>query len=202
MANIFVYYSALNETNIEDELYPKERMDEIKQCRSEKVRLEKYQVWHLLEYAMNDALNLDIDNCKFTKLPIGKWICDKCKFSLTHTNGLVAVAVGDADIGIDAELKRTLHTGIEKKILTARELVKFASLPDTQKNKYLIEKWCAKEAIFKSREQRALMPTLIETELCNTQLYNVEIDGKDYVIAVAADGDTVMRNDIHYANVK
>ena len=53
MQKVRVYCALMPNGIGERELYPKERMNEINECKSESVKREKYRVWELLEYAIN-----------------------------------------------------------------------------------------------------------------------------------------------------
>lgn len=182
-----VYYAAIPEREPVRDVFPKEREDEIFLCRSDKARIEKYYVWKLLEYAVKDAFNLEIDNLQFTKTPCGKWICPDVFFSLAHTDGLVCVAVSESTIGVDAEMIKPMRAGIEAKILTERELCEFTALAESERDIYLLERWCKKEAIFKMRGGEALMPRSIEVEEYSVFTDRVNLGEREYLLAVCAE---------------
>ena len=165
-------------------LYPKERMTEIQRCKSDKAKREKYWVWVLLEKALKEALNIDIANLKFTKMPSGKWIADGCYFSLSHTDGAMAVAVSESPVGVDIERVREVRRGLGDKILTEREMAHQRALGDDEKREYLLDKWCEKEAIFKAGEGNALLPRTIETSEHETQIKRVTIGDQEYIVCV------------------
>ncbi len=62
---------------------------------------------------------------------------DAPHFSLTHTKGLCAVAVGNAEVGLDAELKREVPKTV------------YAHLTPEEKEEDFFEVWTAKEAYVK-----------------------------------------------------
>ena len=185
----YVYYAAIPSEIGSDVLYPPERMVEIERCRSEKSRREKYYVWRLLEIALKDALSLDIANIKFTKKPNNKWVCDDCFFSLAHTEGLASVAVSTERIGVDAERVRALRGGIAEKILTEREMARLGGMTEREREDYLLERWCAKEAIFKAGDSDALLPKTIETAEHRVHTERVVLGGEDYVLTICTDGE-------------
>ena len=189
----YVYYAEMPSLIGNAELYPKERMTEILRCRSEKTRKDKYWVWVLLEKALADAFDLDIANLKFTKLPTNKWISDKCCFSLSHTDGAVAVAVSELGVGVDIEEVKSLRSGIEGRILTDFEISALAGKTLAEREEYVLEKWCEKEAIFKKGYSEALMPRTIETSDYKTEKLRVTLSDKEYLIAVCADSEVILR---------
>ena len=139
-----VAYAPIQDADITVPLYPYERYREVLSCKNEKAKQEKYLVWKLLEKAVVDMINLDFANLRFVKTDNGQWICPDFYFSLSHTDGLVCVAVSDSPIGVDVELVRKINTGLGRKILTERELLLMSELPPDKKNRYLIESWVKK----------------------------------------------------------
>ena len=188
MQNIHVYYAAIPEGGCERELYPKERMEEIQGCKNEVVRREKYRAWEILKFAVQDALKLRFDNLQFTKLPTGQWICGECFFSISHSDGAVTVAVSDLNIGIDIEPIRAIDKRLLPKVLTENELACYGELSEDEKERYLLECWCKKEAIFKASHGDILIPKEIECQNNFTDVYEVKIGDKQYLLAIAARG--------------
>ena len=193
MIKTYVYYAKMPSYIGDRELYPQQRMTEIFRCRNEKTKREKYWVWVLLEKALADAFNTDITNLQFTKLPNNKWISDKCDFSLSHTDTVLAVAVSNSAVGVDIEGIKALRSGIEGKILTEREISQLSGMTLAEREEYILEKWCEKEAIFKRGNSDALLPRTIETTDYKTEKIRVTLSDKEYLIAVCADGDVVLR---------
>ena len=191
-----VYYAAIPERAPGDDIKQLSRREEILTCKSSKVRAEKYYVWKLLGYALKDAFNLEIDNLQFTKLPGGKWVCPDVFFSLAHTDGLVCVAVSGTPIGVDAEVIKSMRVGIERKILTERELCELSSLPLCERDDYILDLWCKKEAIFKMRGGDALMPRTIEVDKYPTLTESVTLCGQEYLLAICADSARFLKAEI------
>ena len=186
MQKIYVYYAKIPKDMGEVELYPKERADEIKGCKNENVRREKYYAWRLLEYAVKDALRLDFNNLKFTKLPSGQWICDGCCFSISHSCGVAAVAVSGGDVGVDVEVVHDIDSRIADKVLTDGELSYYKALKYEEALGYLIDTWCKKEAVFKSMGDGVFLPREIEVAEHNTRALRLDIGMWEYVIALSA----------------
>ena len=186
MQKVYIYYAEISRLESLRTLYPKERMEEINECKSESVRLEKYCAWNLLKHAVVDAFSLVFDNLQFTKMQSGQWVCDQCNFSISHSDGVVAVVVSNFAIGIDIEPVKRLGERLAGKVLTELELERYSELSDEVKAEFLLECWCKKEAIFKSSGGSVLLPRTIECDNYHTALERVSIDGREYVIAIAA----------------
>ena len=182
-----VAYAPIQDADITVPLYPYERYREVLSCKNEKAKQEKYLVWKLLEKAVVDMINLDFANLRFVKTDNGQWICPDFYFSLSHTDGLVCVAVSDSPIGVDVELVRKINTGIGRKILTERELLLMSELPPDKKNRYLIESWVKKESVFKKNGGEKLLPNRMETSEYSTKLTSIERSGREYVISASVD---------------
>jgi 4'-phosphopantetheinyl transferase len=80
-------------------------------------------------------------------------VADGLRFNLSHTAGLIAVAVGrERDIGIDVEnVTRELPIEAAALILSPAEIHRVRSLPDQQRHERLFALWTLKEAYAKGR---------------------------------------------------
>ncbi len=188
-AECCVFYAEMPMQIGGESLVPKERMQEIEGCKNEAVRREKYYVWKLLEIALKKALNLNIANLKFTKLDTGKWICEDCFFSLSHTDGALAVSVSLHPTGVDIEKIQPLKEGIERKILTEKELSVCSSLEEGKRSEYILECWCKKEAIFKMGEGSALLPKNTEADEYSVRAEKLVLGGSKYLLAAVSECD-------------
>ncbi|MCB9498028.1 MAG: 4'-phosphopantetheinyl transferase superfamily protein [Erysipelotrichaceae bacterium] len=128
------------------------RSDEIKKCRNEEVKKQKFYVWKLLEFALQKSLSLDANSLNFIKKENGKWIVDKCYFSLSHSGNLVAVAISDSPVGID--IQKHVLLNITPKlldlVLSKEEIIKYPHIT----NEKLLEMWSIKECAFKISEEK------------------------------------------------
>ena len=179
-----VLYSDIKECDITSPVHPKERMQEIRDAKCARVKLEKYLVWKLLGVAVKEFLNLDFDNLQFTKNDNGQWICPDFYFSLAHTDGFVCAAVSTEPIGVDAEIIRPIKEEIRFKMLTDAENEQFSLIAPSERNAYLLSCWVKKESIFKKRGGAALLPRTIETERHFTLCESVKLGMLDYLISV------------------
>lgn len=156
-----------------EQIFPQSRQAEILACSSEKVRLEKYYVWKLLEVAISDYLGIDITEVNFEKIG-RKWVCDKCYFSLSHSNNVVAVGISKYPIGVDIQIKHDIRD-ISSKII---------SCPEEKGD--MLELWSMKEAIFKASNQEDFVPANINTIGEDVCCETLMIDGNEYILSVAS----------------
>lgn len=161
----------------------KQRVAEIESCTNEKVKREKYCVWKLLEYALNRSFGLNVKKMRFDKDGNGKWRTDGCCFSLSHCEGIVAVAVSRRDVGVDVEKATDRLEAVKQKFLTEKELEEYSR--QTDKTAYLAEKWTQKESIFKMQGGKGFVPDKIQTDEFTTRSMRLDGDG-EYVLSVAA----------------
>ena len=181
-----IYVSELPKNGKIKTVHPPERNTEIHACGSEKVRREKYYVWKLLEYALERTFGKKLKKLTVIKNENGKWECPDCAFSLSHSHNAVAVALSRKALGVDIERIAAVKSGVENKILTAREKDEFSALPIEEKNRYLLEKWTQKESVFKSLNQPAFHPERIETANEQVETQEIEIAGEKYLLTVAS----------------
>lgn len=121
----------------------KERDDYIKTVNSLE-RNDSYFAWRLLEKAVRRVFRKELNDCNPRKLESGKWICDGFHFSISHSGGLVAVALSNKNIGIDLQKERDLDFVGDGRFCDD-EVVMLTS--GTISNPYDI--WTRKEALYK-----------------------------------------------------
>ncbi len=186
--SVTVYYMQIPEGDSFCELYPKERMNEISSVRNNRLKREKYHVWKLLEYAVKRSFGREMSELNFTKSPYGKWECDGLCFSLSHTDGAVAVAVSGADVGVDIEKVSRRPMRVAKKVFCESEKTELSALCDDDALEYATRIWTAKESVFKTQNERAFSPQNICVSDYETSSQAVELDGEKYLISVAGEG--------------
>lgn len=168
-----------------EKVYPEARYEEIRSCASEKVRIQKYLVWKLLESAIANSFGLDFNSLDFKKDKSGKWSCGKVEFSLSHSANAVAVAVSDKDVGMDIELVRNIACEkLAQKILTPNERTVFGTLDKSERDGYILEKWTRKESLYKRSGICAFSQADVDGQAFLTQ--NIEIQSEKYVLSVCA----------------
>lgn len=187
-ASLLYVYTAAIPTDVGVEaVFPSSRSEEIFACGSDKTKKEKYCAWKLLEYALFHAFGKRIEEIAFAKSAQGKWTCDFCHFSLSHSENAVAVALSDSPIGIDIEQIKPVKNRekVAKKILTEKELEEYQrlSINETQANAFLLEIWTKKESVFK----RGGIASFIPNHICageTTQTKKVLLADKEYFLSV------------------
>ncbi len=96
-------------------------------------------------------------------------------FSLSHSNGIVALVINKEEIGLDIEEIKDIDKKVINNVLNEEELAYYRKLNEKDKLKYFYEIWCSKEAYIKKKGlSLPLKPKLINLEencLCRT--YNI-----------------------------
>ena len=181
-----VYVAPIPQNARIEKVYPETRYEEIRSCASEKVRIQKYLVWKLLESAVADSFGLNFNSLEFKKDKSGKWSCGKVEFSLSHSANAVAVAVSDKEVGVDIELVRNIpYEKLAQKILTQSERAVFAALEESEREGYILERWTRKESLYKRSVICAFSQADVDGQAFLTR--NIEIQGEKYVLSVCAE---------------
>ncbi|MBR6773356.1 MAG: alpha/beta hydrolase [Clostridia bacterium] len=168
-------------------VFPPLRNEEICACKNKKVKRQKYFVWKLLEYAIENSLGLKMDELTFDKTSSGKWVTNACEISLTHSDEVVAVALSINPVGIDIEGVRPIRSSLAKKTLCEREYQQFCALDKENQSDYFIKKWTQKESLFKQSYLDNFVPKNILADESKVYSQKTIIDGKEYYLSVATD---------------
>lgn len=168
------------------EVYPPERQEQIEKCSNINVKTEKYFAWQTLRYSMEKYLDAPFESHNLCRNDNGKWISDKCYFSISHSQGVVAVAVSTQNVGVDIEAVKRHKVGLESKILTQNEMQYLSGLDPTAAEEYVIRKWSEKESIFKTLDQKGFAPTNIETANFSVNSQALDIDGERFILSISA----------------
>lgn len=169
-------------------VYPLARQEEIDDCKNEKVKREKYYVWKLLEYALQRSFGYKLQNQNFHKTARGKWECENCFFSLSHSKNAVAVALSRKNVGVDIEFyDPTRLLPLADKLLNENERTLYEATPNEQKAEFLLRKWTEKESIFKSLEGLGRTIASIDTLTAKTKTKCIEVAGEKYCLSVASE---------------
>ena len=137
-------------------VYPRRRQEEIEAVQNEKVKREKYYVWKLLEYGLYHSCGKKIQDVSFVKQDTGKWSCDVCEFSLSHSHNVVCVVLSRAAVGVDVEKIQTPRVDIADKVLSEKEKAEYALLEGEEKVGFIIRAWARKESLFKVKNVKAV----------------------------------------------
>lgn len=181
---LHVYIDKISNYKFSTDVYPSERLSEILSCKSEKVKLQKYASWKLLEKALNLALNLDFNELNFAKTKQGKWECDKAYFSISHSNNLVCVAVASSPVGVDIEKIKSINPLIKNKILTNDELKIYRMIDKEDKNDYLLSIFSGKESAYKFSNELPFYFDKINLSNYPITTQKLSIDNEDYYVSV------------------
>ena len=194
-----VYFADLPENSVCDlPAVSSVRLKDIYGIRSRDVKREKVYVWKLLENAIQKELQLDISDIFFFKDNFGKWSCNVCNFSLSHSGNLLAVALSDKSVGVDVQIFTPPKSrNFSKRILDSVEFCEYGDLDPELSTDYLMSKWTQKEAIFKMIGGGAYIPSRIHTTRYNTYTDFFERNGSRYFFSVASEYD---RRDISFVN--
>ena len=169
------------------EVYPRARQEEIENAKSEKVKREKYFVWKLLEYALHRSFQKKIEDVGFVKYATGKWTCDACELSLSHSHNVVCVALSNAPVGVDVEKIEMPRGNIADKVLSEREKAEYSLLEGKQKDAFLIRVWAKKECLFKEKNIKALSLEEFKNQEGAVVEKTLTFADGDYALAVATE---------------
>ncbi len=161
------------------------RQREIDGISNEKVRREKYYAWKLLEYAFERSFGLKGNDLSFRKEG-DIWLCDKGFFSLSHGDGVLAVAVSRDKVGVDLEksIPRNIESFVDR-VFNSEELKEYESLSEAEKPQFFFRAWTGKEALFKAEHKATFCP--VEYDSLNGAVKSFEkiIDGQMFSLSVA-----------------
>ena len=182
---VSVYVKKISDVKVAH-LSSEARRLEIDGVKNEGVKREKCAVWKLLEDSVQAHFGVSPKDVSFRKSESGKWKCDICEFSLSHSRDLVAVAISDEPVGVDIELydERKLLR-IASRLLTGDELKELDALSEEKKGEYIIKAWTGKEAAFKIMGEGALLPKKEARKEEYIYRRKIELDGDIYFLAVA-----------------
>ena len=181
-----IYIAPIEDKTFLFPLLPKEREEEIKNIKNERVKREKYSAWRLLEYALSKSLSATLPDSKLYKDENGKWHSPLFEFSISHSDFACAVVISHAPVGIDVEpVGKIFSESFANKNLTQEELLKYNALPSAEKDSFLLTRWCIKEAIFKREGGSFFAPSSINSLSPDTLVRNVKLGTNEYVCALS-----------------
>lgn len=186
MPCINVYVGAVDDFCDTDRI-PKYAQKELKKISSEKVAKEKKAGYGLLALAAREtAEKSDIKKCFIGKTgkPLHKDFC----FSISHSDGLVAVATASVPIGVDLE---SYSDSEKQEKLLERILHQNEQADDS------ILLWTVKEAAFKfSEKDEHFRPAEIDTTGFKSRSVTFTVNGRKFALSVVAD---IVAN-VHFYN--
>ena len=158
------------------------RQSQIDSCKSNKVKEEKFYVWKLLEYAVFSLFNKPLTDFNITLDKTGKWLSNGFEFSLSHSNGVVAVAISPYPVGVDVELIKKPKVNVYGKVFNDKQLIEFNRLPEDEKAEYFITKWANKDGC-KWLAGQAMEDATMRSGVIHIGFpFIAEVDNKDKVV--------------------
>ena len=150
----------------------------IKSISNETVKAEKKSGYGLLGYALDHlGIKADVKKCFLGKT--GKPLHKDCYFSISHSSGLVVVAVSlNAPVGVDIE-EYAAKNRVEK--------LKSKILAENEECQDELVLWTVKEAAFKfSEKESGFKPKEIVAKDFKSKSVKIEDDNKEFVISVVS----------------
>ncbi len=131
----------------------KERQEKVDRLKLYDKKCQSLAVELLLRKVLVSYFNINESDIVIEKTPEGKPFLkgDRGLFiSLSHCDGLVAVAVSDCEVGVDAECVRNIDSKIAKRFFTESEQEYVFKTDDATTDRFF-EVWTRKEAMAKKR---------------------------------------------------
>lgn len=178
MPPVFVYFARVADLSDNDNL-PTYIKKEIKRITNPRVIEEKRAAYGLLYTASADCFGIKLDMRKCTRDPSGKPYHRDICFSLSHSEGMVAVAL--SRIGVGCDIEKLLENDRNERI-SGR--IRHENESDTDDTTLL---WTQKEAIFKKMGKSSFIPSQIDTKIYQTRSARVNTNEGEFRISVAAD---------------
>ena len=183
-----VYIAALPDSDIGEMPSCRIRRKDIEKTNNPEVKKEKYFVWKLLEYGLNNSFGIRIGDLTFKKTESGRYYTDKVEFSLSHSKNALAVALSRTPVGVDIEgLDGTHHEALARRSMTDEEYRIYEQLPESERHSYFIKLWTAKEALFKSFHSERFSPSEQDTAIGSYKTFEKEVNGSTFALSVATD---------------
>ena len=182
-----VYCAEIPQSDDFQRVYPQAREDEIQATANQAVKRERYFVWKLLGYAVEKSFGKRLEDCAVEKGASGKWRCDSCEFSLSHSKNAVCVAVSNMPVGVDVERIEPTKRDISKIILSAEEYARYLELSQDEKTEFIIGAWTKKESLFKRKDVKSVTRDAFQGLDEPVFQTSIVVCGERYALAVAAD---------------
>ncbi len=134
------------------DLIEEKRKQEILTGKNYLYRLRSLYAGLLIRHALKAEGEVISTPIEFVYNEFGKpYIKDGNKYiSVTHSGNIVAVAVADVEIGLDAEIMQNkVYTHIADKVLSKKEMKEYQTYTDGDSIKYFLSHWVIKESYSK-----------------------------------------------------
>jgi 4'-phosphopantetheinyl transferase len=184
-----VYILNANNLSTDLSLYDnidKNRLEKIKKSSNVLFKKEQLGANLLLNDILENYFFMDITKVEYIYNEYGKpYIKDSnLYFSLSHSNGVIALAVSKEEIGIDIELIKDVKDNLALKVMNEAEYNIYKGLSKNDKINYFYEVWNSKEAYVKKLGTTlTLNPSNINIDT-DVILKNINISNSQYMIAL------------------
>jgi len=143
--------------------------------------VNSYIAYSFLRNIAQKFLNTDSSELTIVTTQNGKPYFKNYKnfhFSISHTNNLVAIAISDTEIGIDAELIRDIDLKIADRFFTEKEKEYIYNSTDLAINRFF-ELWTKKEAYIKQKSLNlsSLSSIDVTQSTTNKNFYTEKLSG-------------------------
>jgi 4'-phosphopantetheinyl transferase len=162
------------------------RLEKIKKSKNTLFIKEQLGSHLLLTDVLENTYFQEIDKIEYIYNESGKpYIKDSSLyFSLSHSNGIIALTVSKEEIGLDIELIKDVKDTLSRRIMNDLEYNTYQSLNKESKKIYFFEVWTSKEAYIKKLGTSiTLNPSNISIEE-DVLLKKISISSNEYMIAV------------------
>jgi 4'-phosphopantetheinyl transferase len=181
----------LNANNLKTDLtlyknIDKRRLERIKKSKNTLFIKEQLGSHLLLTDVLENTYFQEIDKIEYIYNESGKpYIKDSSLyFSLSHSNGIIALTVSKEEIGLDIELIKDVKDTLSRRIMNDLEYNTYQSLNKESKKIYFFEVWTSKEAYIKKLGTSiTLNPSNISIEE-DVLLKKINISSNEYMIAL------------------
>jgi 4'-phosphopantetheinyl transferase len=184
-----VYILNANNLSTDLSLYDnidKLRLEKIRKSSNNLLKKEQLGANLLLNDILENYFFMDITKVEYIYSEYGKpYIKDSnLYFSLSHSNGVIALAVSKEEIGIDIELIKDVKDNLALKVMNEAEYNIYKGLSKNDKISYFYEVWTSKEAYVKKLGTTlTLNPSNINIDT-DVILKNINISNSQYMIAL------------------
>ena len=184
-----VYILNANSLSIDLSLYDnidKNRLEKIKKSSNNLFKKEQLGSSLLLNDILENYFFMDTTKIEYIYNEFGKpYIKDSnLYFSLSHSNGVIALAVSKEEIGLDIELIKDVKDNLALKVMNEAEYNIYKGLSKNDKISYFYEVWTSKEAYVKKLGSAlTLNPSNINID-SDVILKNINISNSQYMIAL------------------
>ena len=184
-----VYILNANNLSIDLSLYDnidKNRLEKIKKSSNNLFKKEQLGSSLLLNDILENYFFMDTTKIEYIYNEFGKpYIKDSnLYFSLSHSNGVIALAVSKEEIGLDIELIKDVKDNLALKVMNEAEYNIYKGLSKNDKISYFYEVWTSKEAYVKKLGTTlTLNPSNINIDT-DVILKNINISDNQYMIAL------------------